>query len=102
MRRLRRVSPFLEETLESVTPQEMAMHRRHMEIRSSILDSKEGDVFIRRDGEETVFDGFITDDCLAIQFHNKRTNAMCFYDIWGVPESGIDDDMRTLMRKKDE
>lgn len=101
MRKLRRTSPFLQENLKHISPEIQEMCSRHLDMCDSLYSAEQGDVFIRRDTTETVFDGKQTKDeeewyVLIDQFGNQL-----LYDKSGLPYLTLDDnDPTTLISKK--
>ena len=101
MRKLRKVSPFLQECLKSISPEIKEMTDRHLNMCELFYSAKQGDVFIRRDGVEMVFDGKQEKDDETWLVLTDPQNNQVLYHRTGLPYLTLDDkDTMTLISKK--
>jgi hypothetical protein len=101
MRKLRKVSPFLQECLDNIDPEIKEMSDRHMDMWNCFHTAKQGDVFIRRDGVEMVFNGKEAKDDEFWEVLTDPQNNRVLYHRTGIPYLTLDDnDPMTLISKK--
>ena len=101
MRKLRKVSPFLQECLDNISPEIMEMITRHLDICDGLYTAKQGDVFIRKDGAEMVFNGKEKKDDEIWEVLTDPQSNRVLYHRTGIPYLTLDDnDPMTLISKK--